>query len=170
MYWIPAIFIIVQLSYLNFSDKLIRYTYARFLYDKFKDNDLRLYISNEFKDIEKITNFFGIFILLEFIYFIVAFFYPFWLLSTIYIFFIIIVNIFSKLKKKDEDKEIEKAINYAKLKNFKSSNIKFERLLKLNELKTNKKSFAHWRMYILIFIKIFTFISIIVLHYHYKIL
>ena len=65
---------------------------------------------------------------------------------------------------------IEKIIKKASLNNFQSSDVKFDRLLKLNQLNNNdditKKRYEFPIFYFLMSLKMFVFISIIVFHYN----
>lgn len=167
MYWIPAIFIFFELIYINYLDSMIRYLNCKILNEKFDDYNLKRYIDNEFSSQEKIFAAIGFILFFQLIYFIVALFYPFWFISTTFIFLSLISTVKNKIKK---DVPIEKTIKLARLKNFESENVKFERLLKLNELNQKDIKTYSWIGYIYPIIKIIVFIAIIVLHYNYKIL
>lgn len=168
MYWIPAFFILFEIVFINYLDTMIRSANAMFLAKKYNDVDLVKYIKKEFKDVEKYSGILGVFLVFEFIYFAVGFFYPFWFLSVIFIFITSISIIRSKIIKKSP--EIEKIIKLANLRDFVSSDVKFNRLLKLNELNTNDIKTKEWHIYLYSVLKMIAFISIIVLHYNYHIL
>jgi len=165
MYWIPAIFIVFELLFLNYLDQILRYSNAIILSKKYKDKKLEEYIKIEHKDFDKILIVIGVFLLAEFIYFIVGLFYPIWILSVLFICYSIFMNIYSKFRKSSS---VEQMIKLAKLKNFESSDVKFERLLKLSELKQDQVKTRTWIGYIVPVIKIFIFISIILFHYNFK--
>ena len=165
MFWIPGIFIAFYILFMNSFDKYVEYTNAKLLSEKFKDKDLLYYISTKYKDYNKVLIVIIFFILFELAYFISGLFTPIWIFSTAYIIYTIISQISSKIKK---EKPIEKIIQKARLKDFKSSDIKFQRLLKLNEFKKTKIN--RWTIYIYPIVKIIVFMLIIILHYHYKIL
>ena len=99
---------------------------------------------------------------LEFIYFIVGLFYPFWFLSIIFIMYIIADVIF--ISKKGS---IEEIIKRSKLKGFETTNIRFERLLKLNELGGNIKV-REWTLYIPPIIRTLVFVLLIVVHFNFS--
>ena len=165
MYWLPAIFIIIELIYINVIDMMSRFGNSNILLKKYKDEELKSYIKKEYDGMEKMSMFIGFFLLFEFIYFIVGFFYPFWMVSAVFIGLSIIATIISKIKGKNS---IEKTIKLAHLNGFTSSDVKFDRLLKLNELKRDEIKTSEWALYISPIIKIVVFIAIIVLHYNYK--
>ncbi len=170
MYWIPIIFIIFELIFIHVFDKIRRLEACNFLYNKFNDNNkyLESYIKNEFSGMENIKVFISLFFLFEFIYFFIGFFYPFiWIASTY-----IILTIFYKSIIPKKEVDIKKYIQIANLK-IKSEDMKFSRLLKLNELKQEKTNF--WNKlfyvgYIDSLIRIIIFISIIVLHYNFNLI
>ena len=168
MYWIPAFFILFELVFINYLDKMIRSANATFLLNKYKDEDLAKYIKTNFPDIETKSGIIGIFLVLEFIYFIVGFFYPFWFISVVFVTITAITTIKSKINKKAPD--IEKIIKIANLRDFVSSDIKMNRLLKLNELNSNNIKTKEWHVYMYASLKIIAFILIIVLHYNYHLL
>jgi hypothetical protein len=85
-------------------------------------------------------------------------------MSSIFFIHYIVATIINKIK----SQTIEKTVKLANLKNFDKSDIKFQRLLKLNELKGNKT--YNYIGYIYSTIRIAIFVAIIVLHYNYKIL
>lgn len=164
MYWIPIIFIFCELIYISNLDSITRYSNCNILLNKFKDRNLQTYIKNEFKSISIVFIFIGIYLFSEVIYFLVGFFYPLWIMSSIFFIYYIVATIINKIK----SQTIEKTVKLANLKNFDSSDIKFQRLLKLNELKGNKT--YNYIGYIYSTIRIAIFVAIIVLHYNYKIL
>jgi hypothetical protein len=162
MYWIAAVFILIEILFFYNLDKIIQYSNILYLVKKYKDEDLIKYLKEKFKDFNNIITFFGIFMFLEYVYFIIALFYPFWFFSVL--FFIYTIGNHFKNKKVD----ISKVIKRAKLEDFKSSDVKFERMLKMNELENIKIN--EWTKYIIVILKIIMFISIIVLHYNYKLI
>lgn len=166
MYWIPAFFIFVEIFLILSVDKLSSYGNAKFLFDKYKDENLKKYIQLNYHGIDVMTNIFGFLLLGELIYFIIGFFYPMiWMFSALIIFVFLISTIFSKMKK---EVPIEKRIKLAKLKGFETTDIQFSRLLKLNQLKDNEIKTNEWIKYIFPLFRIIIFISIIVLHYNFS--
>ena len=134
-------------------------------------NPLKSYIKSEFKGTEASITIMMIVIMLEYIYFIIGIFYSIWMISVFFIFTSILSLIISKLKKPDSDEiKTMKLVKSAKLSNFETSDIKFQRFLKLNELNNKDVKTNIWITYLYSFVKIITFLSIIILHYHYKIL
>jgi hypothetical protein len=114
-----------------------------------------------------INNIIAIGLLAEFVYFIFGFFYPIWIFSAIFFVQFLITTIISKL---NGEPSVEKRIKLAKLKGFETSDIKFDRLLKLNEIKKAEIKTYDFIKYIYPIIRIIIFASIIVLHYNYKII
>lgn len=167
MYWIPAIFIFIEIIYILTMDKLLVYGSAKNLADKYKDTNLKIYIENKYPNGDKVTAFFGFFLLLELIYFIVGLFFSLWMISVFIIFSYILNSLYHKIKK---EQSIEKTIKLAKLEGFESSSVKFDRLLKLNEINTSEIKTNEWRMYIYPLIRIIAFTLIIVLHYNFKLI
>jgi hypothetical protein len=167
LYWLPVFFIIAELVFINLLDKMISYSNANVLFVKYGDEKLDEYLKTKYSAIKGVTLFVAIFLTLEFIYFFVGLFSKIWMISVVYIAFDIFATIKLKLVK---NTPIEKTIKRAKLVDFESSDIKFQRVLKLNELKANEIKTRDWINYIYPTIKIFAFIAIIVLHYQYNIL
>lgn len=166
MYWIPAFFIFVEIFYILSIDTLVSYGNTKFLFEKYKDESLKKYIQLKYSGAETINNILGVLLLGEMIYFVIGFFYSIWMISASFVFVFLVSLIYSKLKK---EVPIKKRIKLAKLKGFKSTDIQFSRLLKLNNLKDEIKT-NEWMTYISPVIKIIIFISIIVLHYNYKLI
>lgn len=164
MYWIPSIFIFVELLYISYISNLVKFANCKVLLKKYKNEQLSDYIINEYKSIENVSTFIGFLLIFEMIYFIVGFFYPIWIFSIIYIIYTIVYTIIIKNK----PEPIEKIVKKADLSGFQTNDIKLSRLLKLNELKGIK--IYKWTWYILPTIKIAIFIAIIVLHYNYAVL
>jgi len=162
MYWIPAIFILVEMLYIYYVDKLISYANATALYKKYKDENLASYIKNMHEDSIILYFIIGIFLFLEVIYFIIGLFFPFWLISAIFLGCYIILIIIYKF----ENVSTSKIIKLANLKNFTTTDIKFDRLLKLNEIKQNDKKIYKLKNYLFSIIKIITFAAIIITHYN----
>jgi len=162
MYWLPAIFIFVEILYIYHVSDLISYVNATILYKKYKDENLESYIKNKYKD--SIVTYFiiGGLIALEVIYFIIGLFFPFWILSIIFICYFIILILMTKF----ERVSTAKMIKLANLKNFSTSNIKFDRLLKLNEIKKSDIKIHNLKTYSYPIFKIIFFITIIVTHYN----
>lgn len=167
MYWIPAIFIFLEILLIVSLDNLIRYGNIKFLYEKYKNSDLKEYVNKHFHGIGAINSIFALNLIGELIYFIVALFYSIWFISVIYFVQFFIIQIVAKLKK---DISIEKRIKLAQLKGFNTSDEKFSRLLKLNELKSSEIKIYQWTMYIYPILRIIIFASIIILHYNYNLL
>jgi uncharacterized ion transporter superfamily protein YfcC len=167
MYWIPAFFIFFEIIFFLSVDTIVRYDNIKILYQKYKNSELKNYSEKHFHGINVINSILAIGILAEFAYFIFGFFYPIWIISAIYFAQFLITTIISKLS---GEPSIEKRIKLAKLKDFETSDIKFDRLLKLNELKSSEIKTHDWVKYIYPIIRIIIFASIIVLHYNYKII
>lgn len=165
MYWIPAFFIFIEFIMILSLDNLVRYSNIKFLYEKYKNDALRDYANKHFNGIGIVNSIFALILIGEMIYFIIALFYPIWIIAVIYFTQFLLLQIISKIKK---DTSIEKRIKLAQLKGFETKDEKFSRLLKLNELKNVKTH--QWTMYIYPLIRIIIFASIIILHYNYKIL
>lgn len=162
MYWIPIIFIIMNFLYITQYKEITRMLCAKKLYEKYKDYKIQEYIDSEFEFHNKLFNIISVFFIFEFIYFMVAFFYPIWIYSAVYIALVIIISTKKELS-------LEKIIKLAKLNGFQASDVKLARMLKISELENKDVKVNIWLNYLLIGLKIMAFISIIVLHYNYKI-
>lgn len=162
MYWIPAIFVVLDfISLLLFSD-LSRGYNSMFLADKYNNKELEKYVTSNHPLQREIILGLIILLFLEFVYFVICLFYPLWIISIISISIGVIYGIITITRKKPIDEIIRKA----KLNNFQTSDVKFDRLLKLNELNDTKRRYKFPIIYILISLKMFVFISIIVFHYN----
>jgi len=169
MYWLPGLFIVMEILLISYLDTLVRYTNVDFLYKKYKDEELKKYMKTEFPGAIGIGAVFAIYLIGVCVYFIVGLFYPFiWYVSVVLISFSIFEMIRSKIIKKEIP--IEKRIKLARLNNFETSDIKFERALKLNELKHSEIKINEWKKYISPIIRIIIFLSIIILHYHFNLI
>lgn len=164
MYWIPAIFIFFEIIIIYLTNDISKYDSLIKLQDKYNDKDLSKYISVNYKSwsFERVTDIIFIVYILEFIYFIVGLFFSYWIISIVYILGIILFNIYNDLY---GDDSVETLIKMSKLKNFKSSNVQFDRLLKLNELNKDFK-ITEWTKYIVPTLKLSVFLLIITLHYN----
>ena len=167
MYWIPAFFIFLEIILILSLDNLVRYGNIKFLYEKYKNSELKEYANLHFHGIAIVNSIFAITLIGEIIYFIVALFYPIWIISVVFLLHFLFLQIRAKLKK---DISIEKRIKLAKLKGFETKDEKFSRLLKLNELKNSEIKTNQWMMYIYPVVRIIIFGSIIILHYNYNLL
>jgi len=164
----PVIFILLEIITIYSIDEIIKYSNCQILYKKFKDIKLETYIKEKYGATEKLLLFISLGYLAQFIYFLVGLFYiGLFFISTVYIFCSLINMMYIKFKPKVP---IEKTIKKAKLEDFHSDDIKFERLLKINELNSKKIKNYDYSAYIISTIKILAFIAIIVLHYHYNII
>jgi hypothetical protein len=162
MYWIPAILIFVELLVIFHVEKLISYTNLLALYKKYKDDDLASYITKEHKDTSFIYAVIGVLLILELIYFIIGLFFPFWLVSVIFLFYFIVNLLIEKLK----TTSTSKIIKLANLKNFSTSDIKFDRILKLNEINDKDIRLHKINIYLYPILKIIAFATIIIMHYN----
>ena len=162
MYWIPAIFILVEMLYLFYIDKMISYVNATALYKKYKDDNLVSYIKNIHNDSMFIYFTIGIFIFLEVIYFIIGLFFPFWFVSIVFLCYYIILILMDKF----ESPSTSKMIKLANLKNFSTTDIKFDRLLKLNEINQRDVKIHKLKIYSYPILKIIIFAIIIITHYN----
>ena len=167
MYWIPAFFIFFEIILFLSVDNIVRYSNIKSLYQKYKDSALKIYSEKHFHGMNIINNILGIVLLAEMVYFIYGFFYPIWILSAIFFGQFLITTIISKL---NGDPSVEKQIKLAKLKGFETSDIKLDRLLKLNEIKKSEIKTYDFIKYIYPIIRIIIFASIIILHYNYKLI
>lgn len=165
MYWIPAIFIFLELILLTNLDKLIRFESCVTLLKKYDDNNLKYYIEKEFNKMDKVLILFTVIMLLELVYFMVGFFYPIWFISTLIITYTIGYTIYSKFR---TPVPIEGTIKLARLNGFVASDVKFDRLLKISELKKSEVKTKEWIGYVYSGVKIFIFIGIIYFHYNYN--
>lgn len=161
IYWIPAIFIIFDfISLLLFGDINKGYNSNQLLC-KYNDKELERYISRNYPIQDEMVMGFSVLLFFELIYFVVCLFYSFWFISIIVIITGLIYGITVVIKKEP----IEKIIKRSKLNNFHSSDIKFDRLLKLNEL-NDTNDFGILLDYILMSLKMLVFMLIIVFHYN----
>lgn len=165
IYWLPVIFIFFEFILIGQMSKMIEYTSLSFLYKKYKDDDLWKYINLNYKDFAKSYIFFGIILLIEIIYLIVGLFHSIWFISIIVLSHDLLVLVIKQLK----PTSIEKLIKRAKLEDFNSTNVKFQRYLKITQLNNNIKT-HNWLLFIFPIIKIMLFASIIILHYNYNLL
>jgi hypothetical protein len=167
LYWLPVLFIIGELIFLNYIDQFVAYINANKLLVKYKDEKLEKYLKSKYVGIVGIAVFISIFLIAEFIYFIVGIFHPIWVISVVYLGIYVLTTVISKI---NGEQSIEKTVKKAKLIDFESSDIKLQRVLKLNELKSNEVKTRDWINYIYPIIKIIVFTAIVVLHYQYKML
>lgn len=165
LYWLPAIFILTELTYLSLLSKLLSYFNASLLYQKYSDESLAIYIKEKYFGYDKITLVLVFIIIFQSVYFLVGLFHSIWLFSLVFFLFQIISIIKSNLSKKAT---IEKIIKRAKLEDFEATDIKLSRLLKLNEIKNIKTN--NWLLYIYPVVKILAFMAIIILHYHFNLI
>lgn len=165
MYWIPSVFLFTNLIFIYNLDKIIKYSNCLYLYEKYKDIDLSEYLYTKYKDYKSFYLFLLIAGFFELIYFIVGLFYSFWFFSIFILGCMVFISLYSKIKKND----IRKIVKSANLEDFESKNIKFQRILKINELDERIKT-NNWVAYILPTIKIIIYILIIVLHYNYNLI
>lgn len=160
MYWLPAIFIFVEILFLFYVDKMISYTSSLSLYKKYKDESLKEYITEEYKPSLAFYGFVGIFLVLELVYFLVGLFYPIYIISIVFILYYILNIFIDKFK----IPSTEKLIKLANLKNFVASDIKFDRMLKLNSIKQGENLIWYKvRVYAFPILKIIAFIGIILM-------
>ena len=165
MYWLPAIFILLELLFIAKLDDILRYLNIKILQKKYPDEDFEAYIREEFEPkFEKIVGFFGLAFVGGYIYFIVGLFYPIWMVSILFF----ICEFIKSSIPKFQTKSIERTIKLAKLNGFESSDVKFQRLLKLNELNNSNIKTYKWLAYIFPLIKLIIFGLIIVLHYNFN--
>ena len=90
MYWIPIVFIVYELFYISAVKNLVKYTSIMELQKKYDNIELKNYIEKQFIGFGVIAIIVLVFILLEFIYFMVGLSKPIIDFSLIYIGFIII--------------------------------------------------------------------------------
>lgn len=162
MYWIPAILIFIELLVIFHIERLISYTNLILLYKKYKNEDLELYITTEHKDTPSIYIVIGILLILELIYFIIGLFFPFWIVSVVFLCYFI----YNTLTEKLIPTPTSKIIKLANLKNFSTSDIKFDRLLKLNEINDKDIRLQKINIYLYPILKIIAFATIIIMHYN----
>lgn len=167
MYWIPGIFIVLDFLVICVLPDVIRMASLKELAKRYKDKNLDAEI-NKFSNlaVNWMENFVVIVYLLEFIYFIIGFFYAIWIYSSIYIGMVVFNKILSSIKK---EVPTEKLIKYANLKGFNAADVKFSRLLKIYELENKVKDY-YLKPYLYSAIKIIAFASIIILHYNFKLI
>jgi hypothetical protein len=162
MYWLPAIFIFIEMLFIYHVDKLISYVNSLALYKKYKDKELLSYIEKEHKNSLIIYQTIGILLLLEVVYFIIGLFFTFWIVSIVFLFYFIILLLMDKFQSISN----AKMIKLANLKNFTTSDIKFERFLKLNTINQSDMLIHKLKTYSYPLLKIIAFISIIIIHYN----
>jgi len=157
IYYIPAFFIVLDFISLLLFSYLSKCYNTEILVDKYDDKELNSYFGrNSFAQVE-LNLAFTILLFCEFVYFVICLFYPFWVISVI----VIAVGAIYGILTINIKNPIEKVIKKAKLKNFHSSDLKFDRLLKLNEL-NDVKIYKISPVHILISLKIIIFASIII--------
>lgn len=162
MYWIPAILIFVELLIIFHVEKLISYTNLILLNKKYENEDLESYITKEHKDTPFIYIVIGILLILELIYFIIGLFFPFWIVSVVFLCYFI----YNVLTERLIPTPTSKIIKLANLKNFSTSDIKFDRLLKLNEINDKDIRLHKINIYLYPILKIIAFSTIIITHYN----
>jgi hypothetical protein len=165
VYWIPAIFIFLEFVFIMSLDSMVKNINAKIIYERYKDPNLAKYIKENYKGTEILSAILAICYIGQIAYFIVGLFKPIWMISIVYILYLTISTIVDKVRKTP----IEKTIKRAKLKGFEASDVKLDRLLKLNELKGSEIKTYEWMNYIYPLIRIIVFIGIIVLHYNFKV-
>lgn len=160
------VFLAFEMYYILTLDTLIKYSNASELSKKFDNKDLNIYIEKKYFKYNYIVAIIIIFISLEFIYFMVGLSKPIINFSIIYIGLTFITFITNKIFSKYNT--VEKMIKKANLTDFKTDDIKFQRLLKIKELKKNK--YFTLKEYLIPTIKFLIFLTIILMHYKFGIL
>lgn len=164
MYWIPIVFIVYELFYISTVKSLVKYTSITELVKKYDNRELKDYVEKNYVGYGVVAVVILVFIFLEFIYFMVGLTKPIMDFSLVYIGVIILSSLLNIIIKKRDS--IEKTIKRANLTNFTTTDIKFQRLLKMNELKPTKV--YHWREYMFTFIKLAIFLTIVIMHYKFE--
>lgn len=166
MFWLPAIFIVFEIIYIYNIDTLMFMAGSQSILKKYKSEDLKKYVESRSKDV--VMNALLVFVLVigEFIYFIFGLFGNIWIYSVVFILFIVIGKLLSKIINKEQT--IEESIKMAGLEDFESNDVKLNRVLKLQELNGVDIKIHKWKYIIVPIIKILAFLSIIILHYHFK--
>lgn len=166
LFWIPAIFIVIELIYIGSLPKVISLSNIALLSKKYKSDDLDKYIEKKYNGFSKLMLVSVLFILFETVYFIVGLFYSIWMFSIVFILFLLFSTVISTSRKKEKD--LGKIVKRANLEDFETSDIKLSRALKMNEIKNVKTN--DWTLYIYPIIKVLAFLAIIILHYHFQLL
>ena len=170
MYWLPGLFVVFELFLLAGYSSLWRFAYATKVLKKFKDTELENHIKYHYKEGKGWAIFYAFYYLFLLVYFIIGLFHSIWIYSCVFIGWLIFSHILDQIF----PDSIEKCIKRAKFENLDNSSSKLSRYLKLEELKevskNNGKSYWEPLTYILPVIRIFTLLSIIILHYHFLIL
>jgi len=158
----PAIFVVTNIFFIHSLDNLIKFSNGEYLYKKYNDNDLKKYVEDKYKGFVAPYLIIAFILIGELIFCVIGLFHPIWVITIIIIFYDLFIFLYRKIK----PLKISTIIKRASLGNFQSSNIKFQRILKLNELKVVKTN--GWTLYIFPIVKIILWISIIVLQYNYN--
>ena len=178
MFWLPVVFIMVELFTTPLIREFVRYSWCQKLYELHKSDDIKEYIDKKYgkKYIGAFTIVYLLYHLAIIIYAIIGLFYSIWPFSILYISWTLWSDIGGASKKK-KIYPIEECIQKAKLENFKSDNQKLIRYLKLQTLENldndsdkKIKPYREWKIYIFTLVKIATFAAIIILHYNFKII
>lgn len=182
MYWIPSIFIVFELLFFFNLVEISKFTAI----DNFKKNqkkkkerelsDIELSVLPEIsKPMAIFAISFGFVILLTVVYWIVGLFYPFWYISLGVIIMMLISYIYGRIFPSSKHKydcflELDKI-----------DNVTIQRRIKLNALKNHNTSgvfgnFKNQKTKILLngyfwsFYRLSTYLSIIILHYHFELI
>ena len=169
MYWIPIIFVILEIIFLMLIPQFAKFTAMGKLKEKYKElnydvNDL--FENNKFAIYFLLI--FGLYIILSMIYYVISLFFPIWFIGLIMLSYIIIGDIISKLFPNLFKKDYTSYSDFIDM--DKIENVQVQRKLKLDNLngtsmKTRLKILIP--MYINSLIRLSAAVTIIILHYHY---
>jgi len=168
MYWIPIVFIVFEIIYISMTSELMKFSSATTLNTKYKNHDLTSYIKNKYLGYGWISLFIVSVMFLEFIYFVIGLTKPIFYFSLVYLLYIIVANVVNQLIKKRLN-SISRLVKLSELDDFETDDVKFQRMLKINELEGGVKVYR-WMWFMPPLFKLGIFVAIVLMHYKLGIL